>query len=434
MNHIIPGVPTTGQAAAILARLQALYPVLIDLSLGRIARLLTALGEPQLRLPPVIHVAGTNGKGSTCAFLRAIGEAAGWRVHVGTSPHLVRLNERFRIAGQLVSDAELVDVLARIEHVNDGAPITVFEVLTAAAFMLFAAHPAELCIMEVGLGGRYDATNVLAAPAACAITSLSLDHQDFLGDRLEKIAMEKAGIMKPCRPAVTGWQASEALSVLVEHARSIGAPLFIRGESWDIVRVQEGLLYRDEAGSLTLGQPALLGEHQVENAGIAIAALRRSRLILPCSAFDGIRAASWPARLQRLTGALAARLGHGFEVWLDGGHNEAAGQILAGYIKGAWSQDPVYLLVGMKQGKDAGAFLRPLLGLATATWAVREPDQHLALCVDDIIRASGGIARVGPNIRDAIEQVATLPPGRVLICGSLYLAAETLKLDGSAAL
>jgi dihydrofolate synthase/folylpolyglutamate synthase len=432
MNHIIPGVPATGQAAAILARLQTLYPTLIDLSLGRIARLLTALGEPQQRLPPVIHVAGTNGKGSTCAFLRAIAEAAGWRVHVGTSPHLVRLNERFRIAGQLVSDAELVEVLAEIERVNDGAPITVFEVLTAAEFMLFAAHPADLCIVEVGLGGRFDATNVVAAPAACAITSLSLDHQDFLGDRLDKIALEKAGIMKSGRPVVTGFQAPEALDVLVDQAAWVGARLLVRGEAWDIAPARDGLQYRDETGALTLGRPSLLGEHQVENAGIAIAALRASGLTLPDPAFNGIGKASWPARLQLLTGALATMLGHDFEVWLDGGHNEAAGKILAEHLNGTWIGQPIYLLVGMKQGKNATAFLQPLLKLATAAWAVREPEQHLALSVDDIVRASGGVARVGPDIRGALEQVARLPPGRVLICGSLYLAAETLKLDAAA--
>jgi dihydrofolate synthase/folylpolyglutamate synthase len=431
MNHIIPGVPASGHAAAILARLQTLYPTLIDLSLGRIARLLAALDDPQRRLPPVIHVAGTNGKGSTCAFLRAIAEAADWRVHVGTSPHLVRLNERFRIAGQLVSDGELADVLAEIERVNAGAPITVFEVLTAAEFMLFATHPAELCIVEVGLGGRFDATNVLAAPAACAITSLSLDHQEFLGDRLDKIALEKAGIMKPDRPAVTGFQAPEALDVLVDHAALIGARLLVRGEAWDIAPTQDGLRYQDDMGSLTLGRPSLLGAHQVENAGIAIAALRASSLNLPQSAFGGIGKASWPARLQRLTGALTTALGHGFELWLDGGHNEAAGKILADYINDAWREQPTYLLVGMKQGKNASAFLKPLLRLVTATWAVREPEQHLALSVDDIIEASGGIAQAGPGIIGALGQVAKLPPGRVLICGSLYLAAEALKLDGT---
>jgi dihydrofolate synthase/folylpolyglutamate synthase len=433
MNHIIPGVAATGQAAEILARLQTLYPTLIDLSLGRISRLLTALGEPQLRLPPVIHVAGTNGKGSTCAFLRSIAEAAGWRVHVGTSPHLVRLNERFRIDGELVSDAELVAVLAHIERINAGAPITVFEVLTAASFVLFSQHKADLCVVEVGLGGRFDATNVMAAPAACVITSLSLDHQDFLGDRLDQIALEKAGIMKSGRPTVTGYQAPEALAVLVEHAHSLQAPLLVRGQAWDIVSAPGGVRYQDATGSLDLSRPALLGDHQVENAGLAIAALRASGLTLPDIAFHGIGKATWPARMQRLTGALADRLGDGFELWLDGGHNEAAGQKLAGYISEAWFGQPIYLLVGMKQGKNAAGFLHPLVAPATAIWAVREPGQHLALGVDDIIDASGGIARVGPDIASALRQVAALPPGRVLICGSLYLAAETLKLDGTAA-
>ncbi len=426
---MIPGVQAAGQAAEILARLQQLYPTLIDLSLGRVERLLAALGDPQLRLPPVIHVAGTNGKGSVCAFLRAMGEAAGWRVHVSTSPHLVRLNERFRIAGALVSDGALVAVLAEIERVNDGASITVFEVLTAAAFTLFARTPADLCVVEVGLGGRFDATNVFPAPAACAITSLSLDHQDFLGDRLDRIAWEKAGIMKPGRPVVTGFQVREAAAMLRACAAETGAVLLERGRDWDFSVSAGGLRFRDAAGEVALPLPSLPGAHQFENAAIAVAALRASGLGAPATA--GIAAARWPARMQRLHEHLAAMLGDGFELWLDGGHNEAAGAMLADHFDTAWSGRPVYVLAGMKQGKNVGAFLRPLMKRAAGVWAVREPGQHLALSVEDVVAASGGVATPGPDIAGALRQVAGLAPGRVLICGSLYLAGEALKLDGA---
>jgi dihydrofolate synthase/folylpolyglutamate synthase len=428
---LIPGVQAEGQAAAILARLQTLYPSLIDLSLGRIQRLLAALGDPQTRLPPVIHVAGTNGKGSVCAFLRAIGEAAGWRVHVATSPHLVRLNERFRVAGRLVSDHALLAVLHDIEAVNAGAPITVFEVLTAAGYVLFSQTQADLCVVEVGLGGRFDATNVIAAPASCVITSLSLDHQDFLGDRLDRIAWEKAGIMKPGRPVVTGAQAPEAMAVLRAQATETGAPLLARGEHWDIEARFGGLDYRDEQGRLTLPPPGLPGAHQVENAGMALAALRAARLPVGSAAYAGIAAAAWPARLQRLRGALASSLPDGVELWLDGGHNEAAGIMLGDYLASHWADRPAYVLVGMKTGKNAAGFLRPLVARAAALWAVREPGQHLALSVAEVVAASGGAARAGPDVRGALAQVAGLPPGRVLICGSLYLAGEVLKLDGA---
>ena len=421
----------TGEAAAILARLQVLYPTLIDLSLVRIERLLADLGNPQLRLPPVIHVAGTNGKGSTCAFLRAIGEAAGWRVHVATSPHLVRLNERFRLAGTLVPDAALTATLAEIEQVNAGAPITVFEVLTTAAFLLFARTPADLCVIEVGLGGRYDATNVVPAPAACVITSLSLDHQDFLGDTLDRIAWEKAGIIKRGRPVVTGHQPSEALGVLRAEAETLDAPLLVRGMDWDIDADRNGLQYQDAAGQLDLPQPGLPGAHQIENAGLAIAALRASGLVCAVNAYRGISSATWPARLQLLRGHLAARLGPAFELWLDGGHNEAAGEMLAEYLARCWQDRPAYLLVGMKRGKNVGGFIQPLLSSAASVWAVREPGQHLALDVGEVMEAIGDAARPGPDLAGALSQVARAQPGRVLICGSLYLAGEALKLDGT---
>ena len=415
-------------ANEILKRLEGLYPKLIDLSLGRVQRLLGELGDPQTHLPPVIHVAGTNGKGSTCAFLRAIGEAAGWRVHVATSPHLVRLNERFRLAGTLVADDALTDALSDIERINAGAPITVFEVLAAAGYVLFARTPADLCIVEVGLGGRFDATNVIPNPAACAITSLSLDHQDFLGDNLERIAWEKAGIMKPGRPTITGAHAPPILAALQRCADETGAPLLARGRDWEVAAGEDGLIFSDATCLLMLPKPSLPGAYQIENAGIAVAALRASGLDLPPDAFAGIADATWPARLQRLQGSLAKKLPEQFEVWLDGGHNQGAGAALATHLDG-WSDRPTYLVVGMKQSKDAAAFLFPLLSRAAGVWAVVEPGQHLAMPLDGVISASRGAARPGPDVAGALAQIAALPAGRVLVCGSLYLAGEVLKAD-----
>lgn len=424
--------PPQGRFSAVVQRLHGLHPQLIDLSLGRLNVLLDKLGHPERRMPPVVHVAGTNGKGSVCAFLRAIGEAVGWRVHVFTSPHLVRFNERIRLAGSIVDDETLEAALAEVERINAGAPITVFEVLTAAAFLLFARVPAELVVLEVGLGGRYDATNVIPPPAAGAITSISIDHRDFLGDTLTAIAGEKAGILKPGVPVATGVQADEALAVLRAEALRVGARLLERGREWEMRPCAGGVTFEDAAGRLDLPAPALSGPHQIDNAGIAVAALRASGLVLPERAYGGgLAGAVWPARLQQLHGALAAGLPAGWELWLDGGHNPGAGVALAAQLED-WGDRPLYLIVGMKQGKDSAEFLRPLLGRAASLWAVAEPGQHLAMPVDAVVAASGGRARPGPTVAAAL---AALPrqgaPARVLICGSLYLAGEVLKADGT---
>ena len=420
-----------GRIEEAIARLHGLYPKLIDLSLHRLERVLATLDNPERRLPPVLHVAGTNGKGSTCAFMRAIGEAQGLRVHVYTSPHLVRFNERIRLAGELISDAELADALAEVEQANAGGEITVFEVLMAAAFVLFARVPADLCVLEVGLGGRADATNVVARPAACAITSISLDHREMLGDTLALIAREKAGIMKPGVPVVTGMQPPEALEVLRRHAAEVGARLLTRERDWTVSSHADGLIFTDANGTVALPTPSLRGAHQVDNAGIAVATLRASGLGISDDACgNGVASATWPARMQRLTGAVRAMLPDGWEVWLDGGHNPGAAIILADQLK-AWSDRPAHLVVGMKQAKDTVEFLRPLLPLARTVWAIAEPGQHLALPVDAIIVASGGVARAGPTLAAAMERLGgTEASGRVLICGSLYLAGEVLKLDG----
>ncbi|MBB2204183.1 bifunctional folylpolyglutamate synthase/dihydrofolate synthase [Gluconacetobacter takamatsuzukensis] len=425
------GPEFVGRAGAVLERLNRLYPALIDLSLGRLEALLGRLGHPEEHLPPVIHVAGTNGKGSTCANLRAIGEAAGWPVHVMTSPHLVDVTERFRVSGRIVSTDELVAVLEEVERVNDGAPITVFEVLTAAGFVLFARHPARLAVIEVGLGGRCDATNVLARPAACAIASISMDHEAFLGDSIAAIAAEKAGIMKPGVPVVTGHQAPEAMAVLRARAAECGARLLVRDVDWEIAAVPGGVRYTDAQGVLDLPAPGLPGAHQVDNAGLAVAALRASGLAVPEAAWAGIGRTEWPARLQRLDGALAALLPAGWELWLDGGHNPGAGHALAEML-GGWSDRPVHLVVGMKQTKDAGGFLAPLLERAASVQAVAEPGQHLALPVEAIVAASGGRAVAGPTVEAALARLAdgAVGPGRVVICGSLYLAGVVLARDG----
>jgi len=411
------------RVSAALERLHKLYPKLIDLKLDRLERLLADLGHPERSLPPVIHVAGTNGKGSVCAFARAMAEAAGLRVHVFTSPHLVRFNERIRLAGELVTDEQLAEALDAIEAVNGPQQITVFEAITAAAFWLFARVPADLAIVEVGLGGRLDATNVIS-PAACAITSISLDHQDFLGATLEIIAREKAGIIKPGIPVVTGFHPPEVLARIEAIAAENHAPLLRRGLEWKVEPTAAGMVF----DGIALPHPALAGVHQVENAGIALAALRAAGIALtPEAMAKGLQSAEWPARLQRLQGALAALLPDGSELWLDGAHNPGGAEILAAQLA-AWG-GPTTLILGMKQSKDVAEVLRILIPHAAAVYAVAEPEQHLALPVEAIIEASGGSAKPGPDVRGALKQITA--PTRVLICGSLYLAGEVLKLDAA---
>jgi dihydrofolate synthase/folylpolyglutamate synthase len=426
--------PGAGRSELIIDRLHALHPRLIDLSLDRLQRCLNALGNPERRLPPVVHVAGTNGKGSTCAFLRAIAEQAGQRIHAYTSPHLVRFHERIRLAGRLVEEDALAAALEEVETRNAGLPITVFEVTTAAALLLFSRVPADMLILEVGLGGRFDATNVVARPAACAIASISMDHLEFLGDRLETIAAEKAGIIKPGVPVVTGAQEPSVLSVLAAEAEAQGALLAARGRYWDVAWEADGLLYRDPRGTLHLPRPALPGPHQADNAGIAIAALRAwgPHWLTEDAIGRGLAAATWPARLQRLHGRLAATLPAGWELWLDGGHNAGAGMALGEHLRG-WGDRPTHLIVGMKKSKAVADFLAPILPHAASVWAVAEPGQHLALLPQEIVAASGGVARPGPRVADALAAIMAAGglPGRVLICGSLYLAGEVLKADGT---
>ncbi|WP_291298912.1 folylpolyglutamate synthase/dihydrofolate synthase family protein [Elioraea sp.] len=425
---------TTAPSETVMARLARLHPKLIDLSLGRLERLLARLGHPERRLPPVLHVAGTNGKGSTCAFARAIAEAAGLRTHVYTSPHLVTFHERIRLASHLVTDAALTDALQRAETANGEDPITVFEITTAAALLLFAEAPADLLVLEVGLGGRLDATNVVARPAATAITHVAMDHMDFLGNTLAAIAFEKAGIIKPGVPCATGRQEPAAMAVIAEASRSAGASLLARDEAWTIAPAGAGLRYKDGAGVLDLPLPALPGAHQHDNAGIAIAALRAmgDARITADAVARGLATAVWPARLQRLVaGPLVSPLPEGWELWLDGGHNADAGQMIGAHLA-ADASAPWHVIVGMKSGKGTEGFLAPIIPHAASLWAVAEPDQHLAQPPEAIIAASGGIARIGPRVADAVAAIAAAggPPARILICGSLYLAGVVLRENG----
>src|SRR5690348_6735350 len=429
---------------SIVARLHALHPKRIDLSLDRVQRLLVALGHPELKVAPVIHVAGTNGKGSTIAFLRAILEAAGKKVHAYTSPHLVRFSERFRIGGvgegKLVSDEELIAALEECERANAGAPITVFEITTAAGLLLFARHPADVLLMEVGLGGRLDATNVVDRPLATIITPISIDHTDFLGDSLEKIAAEKAGILKPGVPAIVAAQHRDALSVIERQAARLRAPLKIAGEDWTATEERGRLVYQDDDGLLDLPAPKLYGRHQFENAGAAIAALRASGLRLPAAAFEAAMVqVEWPARMQRLShGRLAELAPPGSELWLDGGHNVDGGQAIAAALADLEERvsRPVVVIIGMLSTKDCAGFLRNFSGLARRVIAV-PIHQDKAVPAGELaeIAARIGIpALARHSLESAIDLAGKLdlePPPRILITGSLYLAGEVLAANGT---
>ena len=431
---------------AIVARLNALHPKRIDLSLDRVKRLLAALDHPERKLPPVIHVAGTNGKGSTIAFLRAILEAAGQRVHIYTSPHLVRFNERFRLGevgeGALVSDDELAAALEECERVNAGAPITVFEITTVVGLLLFARHPTDVLLMEVGLGGRLDATNVVDEPLATIVTPISIDHTDFLGDTLEKIAAEKAGIFKRGVPAFVAAQRREVLAVLERQAARLKVSMKIAGEDWTATEERGRLVYQDEAGLLDLPAPKLYGRHQFENAGLAIAALRAlpQFKISPAAFEAGMVKADWPGRMNRLGhGHLAALAPAGSELWLDGGHNPDGGRAIAAALADLEERvsRPLVLIVGMLANKDCEGFLRNFNGLARRIIAVPVPGAEKGLtaeAVADVARAIGLQATSRDNLEEALDAVRKLdlePPPRILITGSLYLAGDVLRANGT---
>jgi len=429
---------------AILARLLELHPKKIDLSLERMWRILERLDHPERKVPPVIHVGGTNGKGSVIAFMRAILEASGRSAHVYTSPHLVRFNERFRLGakggGKLVSDAELAAVLAECERANGGAPITVFEMETAAAFLLFARHPADMLLLEVGLGGRLDATNVVERPVATVITPVSVDHIDFLGSSLDGIAHEKAGIFRREVPAILATQPRDALRVLEREASRLAAPLRIAGEDWTATEERGRLVYQDDDGLLDLPAPKLFGRHQFDNAGVAIAALRSvADLKLPAKAFEGgLARVDWPARLQRLSqGRLVALAPDGSELWLDGGHNPDGGRAVAAALADLEERvsRPLVLIIGMLSTKDHEGFLRNFTGLARRVLAVPIPGQEKSLppeLIAETVRRVGMPAESHDGIETALVAAARLDleqPPRILITGSLYLAGEVLALN-----
>ena len=429
----------------ILARLPGLHPKRIDLSLGRIERLLADLGHPERKLPPTIHVAGTNGKGSTVAFLRAMLEAAGQRVHVYTSPHLVRFNERVRLGrlggGVLIDDAQFAAVLDRCERVNAGQPISLFEITTAAALLAFSEAPADVLLLEVGLGGRFDATNVIADPAVTVITPVSMDHPEFLGDTVAKIAFEKAGILKPGRPAVLALQDPEALAVLVQQAERVRAPMMVGGQDFGTHEEHGRLIYQDERGLLDLPLPRLAGRHQQGNAGTAIAALRSFDPAIPAKAIEaGLLAAAWPARLQRLARGHVPDLAPlDAEIWLDGGHNADGGRVLAEAMgeREDRSARPLVLICGMLSTKDPAAFLQPFRELTQELIAVPVNDEHAGRPASEIAASSAGLgmaAATCASVEDALIYLSARPwlvPPRILITGSLYLAGDVLALNGT---
>ena len=429
----------------VLARLMGLHPRKIDLSLGRIERLLESLGHPERRLPPVIHVAGTNGKGSTVAFMRAVLEAAGKSVHVYTSPHLVRFHERMRLGapgrGRLVGEEQLVEALTRCERVNAGAEITFFEITTAAAYVLFSEHPADVLLLEVGLGGRVDTTNVVEHPRVSVITPISMDHVDFLGDTLAKIAAEKAGIIKHGVPVVSASQEDEVRAVLEAHAARARSEIIFGGQDFGTRDERGRLVFEDGQGLLDLPLPRLSGRHQIQNAGTAIAALRIFDPSLPIKAYErGMVTVEWPARLQRLTrGALFDLAPAGADLWLDGGHNPAGGRALAEALADLEERhdQPLILICGMLTTKDSASFLGAFRGLAREMIAVPIGGDHSGRAPDDLAAAgtAAGIpSSTAPDFATALRGLAARPydaPPRILIAGSLYLAGEVLKANGT---
>lgn len=428
--------------AAILDRLAKLHPKLIDLSLDRMVGALARLGNPHLALPPVIHVAGTNGKGSTSAFARAFLEASGRTVHVYTSPHLVKFNERFRLGapggGRLVEDAALAEILLEVERANEGQAITQFEITTIAGLMLFARHPADAVILEVGMGGRFDATNVVPRPAVSVITPVSMDHADYLGDTIPKIAAEKAGILKRGRPAVISLQTPEAMAVIEAAAEASRSRLFVSGLDW-FARAENGrFIFQDEDGLIDAPPPRLAGAHQFENAGAALAAVKTAGFPLtPAAVERGLQAVAWPGRLQRLTGHVLAALPTGAELWLDGGHNPGGGAVLAEAVATMQARQPrpLVMIAGMISTKDPRGFLDHFRALVPKVLTVPfgYPAALPAAALADAARSAGLAATACDSLDAALATVATDPgrlPPRVLITGSLYLAGEVLAKDG----
>ncbi|MGB1387454.1 MAG: bifunctional folylpolyglutamate synthase/dihydrofolate synthase [Paracoccaceae bacterium] len=416
----------------ILQRMMSLHPKVIDLTLDRVWRLLDALGNPQDSLPPVIHIAGTNGKGSSQAMIRAGLEAEGCKVHAYTSPHLARFHERIRLAGDLIEESHLSNVLEECEAANGDAPITYFEITTCAALLAFARTPADYTLLEVGLGGRLDATNVIAQPALTAITPVSIDHQQFLGETLAEIAGEKAGILKRGVTCIVARQQYDAMDVIEACAERVGAPLLAHGQHWHVGEERGRLVYQDETGLCDLPRPNLPGAHQFENAGLALAALRHLGFgERACEA--AVTQAQWPARMQRLRHGPLVEAAGGAELWLDGGHNPAAGHAIAQTLSELPSR-PLVLICGMLNTKDVGGYLRPLGNVADRLIGVSIPGEANTLTADETAsaaKAQGLTADTADDLTDALR-IATqrTSNARILICGSLYLAGSVLRENG----
>jgi dihydrofolate synthase/folylpolyglutamate synthase len=417
---------------AILARMMALHPKIIDLTLDRMWRLLDALDHPEKRLPPVVHIAGTNGKGSTLAMMRAGLEGMGKSVHAYTSPHLARFHERIRLAGSLIDESHLTEVLDECYARNGGENITYFEITTAAALLAFSRVEADYTLLEVGLGGRLDATNVIETPALSIITPISMDHEQFLGNTLAKIAGEKAGIIKRGVPCVVGPQPEEAMEVIEATAARLGAPLRAYGQHWHVWEERGRLVYQDETGLLDLPLPRLLGAHQVQNAGAAIAALRYLGADdAACEA--ALTGAEWPARMQRLRKGPLVEAAPEVELWLDGGHNAAAGQAL-GRVLAELPSRPTHLICGMLNTKDIKGYLAPLAAQAASLTAVSIPGEANTLPAEETAEAARAVGMKAGTAESVLEALVAIsrkaPEARVLICGSLYLAGRVLQENG----
>ncbi len=413
----------------ILQRLMSLHPKIIDLVLDRVERLLTSLGNPERKLAPVIHVAGTNGKGSTIAMIRAGIEASGKTAHVYTSPHLARFHERIRVAGALIGEDALAATLQECEAANAGLAITYFEITTCAAFLAFSRVAADYTLLEVGLGGRLDATNVVTKPALTIITPVSIDHQQYLGDTLPEIAGEKAGILKRGVPCVVGKQDDAALAVIEARANRLGAPLQVYGRDWLVWEERGRMIFQDDGGLFDLPLPNLIGGHQVANAGMALAALRFLGMSdLHCE--DAVTQAEWPARLQRLRQGPLVDAAGAAEVWLDGGHNEGAGFALAEAVT-RLSPKPLHLICGMLRTKDVRGYLRPMALVAQSLRGVSIPGEAATLLAAETVEAAidcGLVAEISDSVRAAIGAIiAVEPQARILVCGSLYLAGSVLR-------
>ncbi|WP_283177156.1 folylpolyglutamate synthase/dihydrofolate synthase family protein [Gemmobacter sp. 24YEA27] len=425
-------MPDSTGSDAILERMMSFHPKIIDLTLDRVHRLLAALGHPERNLPPVIHLAGTNGKGSTQAMIRAGLEASGAKVHAYTSPHLARFHERIRLAGELISEPALMALLDECIAANGGEPITFFEITTVAAMLAFSRVPADFTLLEVGLGGRLDATNVVDQPRLSIITPVSIDHQQYLGETLPEIAGEKAGIIKRGVPVVVGPQEEAGLAVIEAKAARLGAPVFAFGQHWQIAEERGRMVYQDENGLLDLPLPNLPGPHQIQNAGAAIAALRHlGRDEAACEA--AVTRAIWPARMQRLTQGPLAASAPGIELWLDGGHNPAGGDAVAATLARMPARD-TYAICGMLNTKDVTGYMRPLAPALRRLIAVEipgEPNTLPATATRDAAATAGIPAAVAGSVQAALDEIsAGAPEARVLICGSLYLAGQILKENG----